>query len=458
MTTRRSICEKLLVVWLLVLSPIQVLGAGDQRGLVVHEWGTFTALQDEQGKALGGINVDDEALPPFVHQLSRHLTEPNHSYIYMKGLPQRHPLVTLRLETPVMYFYLPDSAPRPLNLDVRVRFRGGWLSEFFPQAEANAPGLGKIPAMIGPLNSKTVSTLAWNNLKVGTPGAVPQTDSHVWLAPRQVDSLCVTAESGESEKYLFYRGVGNFDAPLRASYGEGQLQLRGNVAAAVGQGQSLPVGPFWLVHVLDGRRCAFRTFSTVTATANESKILTTAPLNFAATDFDPANLGRLRQEMQQALVHSGLREDEARAMLATWQRAYFQSPGLRLFFVVPRAWTDHYLRLEISQPAQIERVMMARIELISPEQRRLLDELQAAPASSNDWVRPLYKSKSPAARKFLEGRSDFGDLGVEIPQNYQLYLKLGRFRNALVLAEARRNPTKPLARFINTYGLHQYRE
>src|SRR5438552_315009 len=35
--------------------------------LVVHEWGTFTALQDEQGTALGRINTDDEPVPSFVH-------------------------------------------------------------------------------------------------------------------------------------------------------------------------------------------------------------------------------------------------------------------------------------------------------------------------------------------------------------------------------------------------------
>ncbi len=38
--------------------------------LMVHEWGTFTSLQDEAGRQLGGINVDDEPLPTFVHDLN----------------------------------------------------------------------------------------------------------------------------------------------------------------------------------------------------------------------------------------------------------------------------------------------------------------------------------------------------------------------------------------------------
>src|SRR5260221_1068774 len=35
--------------------------------LVVHEWGTFTSFQDEAGRAIGRINVDDEPVPAFVH-------------------------------------------------------------------------------------------------------------------------------------------------------------------------------------------------------------------------------------------------------------------------------------------------------------------------------------------------------------------------------------------------------
>src|SRR5438445_12533848 len=39
--------------------------------LIVHEWGTFTSLQDESGRAIGGINSDDEPVPKFVHDLNR---------------------------------------------------------------------------------------------------------------------------------------------------------------------------------------------------------------------------------------------------------------------------------------------------------------------------------------------------------------------------------------------------
>src|SRR5690348_9919200 len=42
-------------------------------GPVVHEWGTFTCLQNEAGEAIGGINADDEPVPEFVHRIAHFL-------------------------------------------------------------------------------------------------------------------------------------------------------------------------------------------------------------------------------------------------------------------------------------------------------------------------------------------------------------------------------------------------
>jgi hypothetical protein len=69
--------------------------------LVIHEWGTFTSLQDEDGKAVGGINTDDEPVPAFVHQLRQHLLiQPTDlPPSFFQGAPHCHPDVNLRLET-----------------------------------------------------------------------------------------------------------------------------------------------------------------------------------------------------------------------------------------------------------------------------------------------------------------------------------------------------------------------
>jgi hypothetical protein len=159
--------------------------------LIVHEWGTFTALQDEQGRELTGINTDDEPVPDFVHNLNRFLlSQPVLSSVHwryrQKSAPRVHPQITIRLETPVLYFYPPQTWAAGKTVDVSVRFNGGWLTEFYPKAEAHAPGLDDGSFDFGQLTRETVASLTWSRLNLNTSGAGPQTDEKVWLAPRKV--------------------------------------------------------------------------------------------------------------------------------------------------------------------------------------------------------------------------------------------------------------------------------
>src|SRR5262245_44465892 len=108
-------------MWLLIFLVLLVLNAipapaketGDK--LVVHEWGTFTSLQDETGRAIGGINTNDEPVPNFVHRLAYNLLlSPSEAPpTFFQGAPSCHPDVTMRLETPVIYFYPPAGKEMP---------------------------------------------------------------------------------------------------------------------------------------------------------------------------------------------------------------------------------------------------------------------------------------------------------------------------------------------------------
>src|SRR6184192_1259142 len=99
--------------------------ANDPDALTVHEWGTFTSIAGSDGTAvewhaLGGPSD----LPCFVER----------SAFNIKGALAG----TVRMETPVLYFY----APRDAMVDVRVRFRGGVITEWFPRAlvqQSNTP-------------------------------------------------------------------------------------------------------------------------------------------------------------------------------------------------------------------------------------------------------------------------------------------------------------------------------
>ena len=417
--------------------------------LVVHEWGTFTSLQDEDGKAVGGINTDDEPVPAFVHQLRKHLLiEPTDlPPSFFQGAPHCHPDVNLRLETPVVYFYPPQSGPNPLAIDVRVRFRGGWLSEFYPDAVVDAPGLASGTFDFGHLLSEHTGSLTWKNLTIGGQRPGPETSEHVWTSPRRVKAVSVTATSGESEKFLFYRGVGHVDAPLRLSQERGRLVIRSQLERLLKFDAPLRINDLWLADIRADGSVAFRVIAPVTANTDTQRVVATIPMAFNKDMYSQSNLKQLCAAMHAALLREGLFDDEASALLRTWELSYFKSAGLRLFFLVPPAWVSHYLPLELSVPAEMKRVLIGRIELVTPQHRKLLRKIAAGPASDGRWRDDLLRNRITENLLTKIGAT------IPIPEDYRAYIGLGRFRNALVLDEAKRQPTKSLNQFIENYGL-----
>jgi hypothetical protein len=454
-----------LVVWQLAASPGGTAAAGTGDSLVVHEWGTFTVLQDEQGKPIGGINTDDEPLPDFVHNLNRAANGPSSAMppVYFKGVERNHPDVVTRLETPVIYFYPP--AGREMTVDVDVRFPAGWLTQYYPDAQVSADGRSQERFEVGPLTYKSMGTLSWRGLTIGGTPEGPKTDVPAWLAPRRVPAAAsVRTPKGEAERYLFYRGVGRIDAPLRVSRSADgtQLEIRSQIGNAIQVRPGMKMGPLWLVDARADGTSAFRTIEAIDLTAEAEKVLATTPGAFSESDYRAENLGALRKALHAALVRDGLYDDEADGLLNTWEASYFKRPGLRMFFMTPREWTDAHLPLRVSAPAQVQRVMVGRIELVTPRHRELLRKISAGPTSSPEWVMAareqlgakeqdqyyredwyLHANANPTAAKLLQA----------MPDDYRAYLRLGRFRNALLLDEARRRPSSTLATFIDRYEL-----
>src|SRR5687767_4623846 len=106
-----------------------VAAAADESPFVAHDWGASTALQNDAGESLPGTNIDDEPVPPFVDNLaSLLLNNPiltNDDWKYrQKGARRQHPMVTMRLETRVIYFYPGADGSLPSKVDVDVAFRG----------------------------------------------------------------------------------------------------------------------------------------------------------------------------------------------------------------------------------------------------------------------------------------------------------------------------------------------
>ena len=467
-------------VLLFVLAPLGAFAA--EKSLIVHEWGTFTSLQDEMGDAIGGINTDDEPVPQFVRRLAQgfFLSPSEAPPVFFQGAPRCHPDVTMRLETPVMYFYQAAGwVPQPI--DVRVAFRGGWLTEYYPAAEAKAPGFDaakpdrlftitvkdgdwQFPRGFGHLRADADGELSWKGVTLGADGMGPATDAKVWLAPRAVRSAMLQTAHGEREKFLFYRGVGSARAALRVVRDDARkmLEIRDEPSLRVDKGDSIPAA--WLVEVRADGTCAYRSLG---AFRSGLEPRATVPADFTAEEFSSTHLSRLQGEMRSALVAAGLFADEAEALLRTWEVSYFKSPGLRLFYVCAPREIERLLPLQISVSCDLARVMIGRIEIVTPEQRTLLAKIAAGPAIelwtmrgvTGDSQSEFFKNPENMRRwsAVMTGTAPYRELGLPIPEIYAAYLKLGRFRNALLLDEEKRRPTPALVEYIHKNLFEAYR-
>ncbi len=294
--------------------------------LVVHEWGTFTSVAGREGRTLIWRPLTFESdLPSFVYSVDKGSTWRGLRYPSKSGLA-----VKVRMETPVLYFYSAEEA----NVRVRVGFPGGRITEWYPQAHVNG------------------GNIDWSELRV-KPGAhfgLPNDfrENHYYPA-RETDAALVQVLNGEQtehEKFLFYRGVGNFDLPLSARLEGDKVAIKNSHQEDVKQ---------IVLFENSGGRIGYQILN-----------LTETEVAFDRPALDN-KLPELRQEMKTMLIASGLYEKEADAMLNTWRDSWFEE-GLRVFYLMPRKTTDAILPIVIEpKPAGLVRVLVGRTEIITPE-------------------------------------------------------------------------------------------
>lgn len=308
----------------------------DPGGLTVHEWGTFTSIAGADGRAVPWLPLGGPSdLPSFVHRAS--------------NLPPKTALTaTVRMETPVLYFY----SPQDRRVDVNVRFRQGLITEHFPRGTVGPAGIDG--ASMGKLGFE--GRIAWRNVRIqpGAPAAFPteNTSSHYYAA-RGAKSAPLRVGS-EREGFLFYRGVGNLELPVIATVGRG-----GEVDVTDAGSDRVPALVFFANR---GGRIGY-----------EVRAAPSRRVRFAPPQMD-GDLESLRVAIEQVLVGEGLYPKEAAAMVATWSDSWFDE-GTRLFYVVPRRMVDAVLPLEIRPlPADVARVFVGRLELVTPETLTDLEE------------------------------------------------------------------------------------
>src|SRR5439155_718255 len=253
---------------------------------------------------------------------------------------------------------------------------------------------------------------------------------------------------------------GHIDAPIAVARNADtdELVLRSHLPRELAGRESLEVNSAWLVDVDAYGAVAFRVLPALRlGGTGTDKVLLRVSGDFAPREYNEANREQLSSSLYRALVAEGLFDDEAQALLDTWELSYFKSVGMRIFFLVPRAWTDLYLPLSVSKPAQITRVMVGRIELVTPQQGSNMQQIAQMPAAEvtaeatrlrDDYYGRIGTTSPEQFRQVNSGRQSLEEYGISVPRSYQLYLALGRFRNALLLHEVARRPTPALEAFI----------
>jgi hypothetical protein len=281
----------------------------------------------------------------------------------------------MRLETPVLYFYPPAGSNSPPPFDVDVTFRGGVLNEFYPEGTASVAldteridakvRAGAIKAWDGEvLNRFVAGSLRWSGVTLKPTVPLPRTSSPIWLAPRSVRSSGVQVRSGEGERYLFYRGVAHLEALVQTELSASSLGLRAPRYLGWMPQSSMSIPGLWLVDIRPDGTAAFREHGPLLIDrSSASAELASMPL-FSNRDYSARALDDLRTAMRRALESAGLFDDEATAMLRTWDENYFRTPGLRVFYIVPGQWLAYYLPLRFSVPVDTTRVLVGRIDLI----------------------------------------------------------------------------------------------
>ncbi len=324
---RRTVSLSLLAVALVLGSRTVPAGQTSQR-LVAHEWGTFTSIAGEQGQAVPWRPLDGPSdLPCFV---------------------ERHRLcikcsvaALVRMETPVIYFY----ADKDVDVNVAVTFRQGLVTEWYPSANVTPTAL---PVGATPFSSPSFASLArWPRVSIrpGSPERYPTepAESHYYAA-RRTDAAPVVV-GGQQEKFLFYRGVGDFEPPVSATVApDGSIRVSARSDA--------PLGTLILFENRDGSMAY-----SVRHVASRSATLAAPTLDGEA--MPPT------AELEQALIADGLYPKEARAMVETWRDSWFEE-GTRLFYLAPRAVVDSRLPLVITPaPDETVRTFVGRVELFT---------------------------------------------------------------------------------------------
>jgi len=294
---------------------------------IVHEWGSISLIQGSDHAVLGGLTDDQGDLPPFIETWFKQPSRAN--------LP-------MMIEKPILYFYTKEA----IVANVKVQIPQGIPTQWYPAAKRfhpPNPGAGK------PQPPMKNGLLEWNWIAVTPPDArnnLKPLNKHPWWPIAREPDSAILRVGGTEEKFLFYRGSSKFKPTLNVRYKDGfKLQA------------TKPVKHVFTVLAQDQDKSPVITYRPRFSSDGESSPATPVA--------DAAAAGKL---LRKILQDEGLYEKEADGLVRIWQKDIFSKQGLRAMYLMEEDDLEEMLPLSIQPaPDAIERVMLVRIECLSPD-------------------------------------------------------------------------------------------
>jgi hypothetical protein len=309
---------------------------GQAKGYTLHEWGVFSAYQNVD-LANADMRAEWDSMPTFIYG----------------QVPGRNvPTAAVPVRKPVIYFHAVEA----LNVKLRVDFpEGGMPAVWWPATSEPAVIPRNIAVVQPPARQRH---LVWQ-LRLKEPftdrkiaGALQPVDDGSWIKSlRDVEADDVHAWVGgagyayEREKFVYYDGLMPRGKWAEVTATKDKVRVRNQGDQPLFDVTAIDLRPNGTIRV--ARLEKLDSGATVDA------------LEFKETDkaaWPSAGMDSLVKQ----LTTAGLNKDEAVALGKVWQRDFFQTEGLTVFYRLPQAEYERLLPLK-AEPAPRETVRVGLI-------------------------------------------------------------------------------------------------
>jgi hypothetical protein len=233
--------------------------------------------------------------------------------------------VTQKLETPVIYFYTDE----PRDVQVDVDFPRGYMTRWYPDATEYTPTMPDCSWHQTRCPSEEREAHGWDRLADGemswdvsltevdkSSDMVDVPPEDIWAPSREVPGAAFVQHGQETDKFIFYRGVGRASLPFKIT--SKQTQNGPKITFQNESPQRVPT--VYLMHITEDRG---RIVEVGGVEPGGSKTAVPQGEALPTEEFVSEAKGIVKTGLEQ----TGLTSAESEAMVETWAHSYLRATG-----------------------------------------------------------------------------------------------------------------------------------